>query len=62
MLDFECNSIDIIRMTPEELAKYEDEEEFLSERCQYNPSNIQWMSGDESDITLNLHLTPDDFG
>lgn len=62
VLDFECNSIDIIRVTPEELAKYEDEEEFLSERCQYNPSNIQWMSGDESDITLNLHLTPYDFG
>ena len=62
VLDFSCNSIDIIHVTAEELAKYEDEEEFLSERCQYNPSNIQWMSGDESDITLNLHLTPDDFG
>ena len=62
VLDFNCNSIDIIRVSSEELLQYEDEEEFLSERCQYDPSNIQWMSSDESDITLNLHLTPDDFG
>lgn len=62
VLDFSCNSIDIIHVTAEELAKYEDEEEFLSEHCQYDPSNIQWMCGDESEITKNLNMTPDDFG
>lgn len=62
VLDFSCNSIDIIHVTDEELAKYEDEEEFLSEHCQYDPSNIQWMCGDESEITKNLNMTPDDFG
>ena len=62
VLDFNCNSVDLIRVTPEELAQYEDEEEFLSERCQYDPSNIQWMLGNESDITLNLNMTVDDFG
>lgn len=62
VLDFNCNSIDIIHVTDEELAEYEDEEEFLSEHCQYDPSNIQWMCGDESEITKNLNMTPDDFG
>lgn len=62
VLDFSCNSIDIIHVTDEELAEYEDEEEFLSEHCQYDPSNIQWMCGDESEITKNLNMTPDDFG
>lgn len=62
VLDFSCNSIDIIHVTDEELAEYEDEEEFLSEHCQYDPSNIQWMCGDESEIIKNLNMTPDDFG
>lgn len=62
VLDFNCNSVDIIKVEPEIMSNYEDVEEFLSEYCQYNLSNIEYMYGDDSEITLNLNMTPESFG
>lgn len=59
VLDFGCNSVDVITVAPEVVNKYGDEENYLIEHCGYNLDNIQWMAGD--DIQLNLDMTHDDF-
>lgn len=62
VLDFHCNSVDII--TVDEMLinkKYKgDVESFLITDCEYNPDNIRWIAGDN--LKINLDMTEKSFG
>lgn len=61
VLDFSCNSIDIITVNETLInEQYNGEvEDFLIEHCQYNPDMIQWIAGN---LEMNLALTEKSFG
>lgn len=61
VLDFNCNSVDIITVDDVLIEEqYDGEVEiFLTEYCEYNLDMIQWM---ESVADLNLDMTEKSFG
>lgn len=60
VLDFNCNSVDIITVDEAFIEeKYNGEiEDFLTEHCQYNLDMIQWMG---PIAELNLDMTEQSF-
>lgn len=58
VLDYSCNSVDIITTTTNLIEEYGGIESYLSSHCQYNMENIHYMV-DFLDI---LELTHDSFG
>ena len=62
VLCFDVLDVDIITVDESFIDKNFDGdiETFLTEHCQYDPDNIQWMAGDN--INLNLNMTEKSFG
>lgn len=61
VLDFDCNSVDIITVDESLInEQYNGEvEDFLTEHCQYNLDMIQWMAGN---LQMNLAMSEKSFG
>lgn len=58
VLSYATSEVDIIDTTDEEVEKYNDNvEEFLSQRCGYNPDEISFMCCDY--IKVNSLTTKD---
>lgn len=62
VLCFDVLDVDIITVNKSFIDKNfgGDIELFLTEHCQYDPDNIEWIAGD--DLNLNLNLTEKSFG
>lgn len=61
VLDYSNASVNIIK-TPKDKMTEEEVDQFLFDRCNYDPSNISYMYNlDCKDLKVN-YLTSEDFG